>query len=67
MNLQHYEIDSTEDLSTYVFISTGRNGNIFKLVQFTCMESATSANRYNLAMGDWINNRIEDNAITNIC
>lgn len=65
MNLQHYEIDSTEDLNTYVFVSTGRNVNIFKVVQFAYTSSVVSANRYNVALGDWTDGKIEDNSITN--
>ena len=65
MNLQHYEINSTEDLNTYVFVSSGRNGDIFKIVQFTHIQSESSSNRYNLALGDWIDGRVEDTPVTN--
>ncbi|MEJ7769477.1 MAG: hypothetical protein WKF89_16785 [Chitinophagaceae bacterium] len=65
MKQELYEINSTEDLSTYVFLSKGRKGEIVKIVQFTHLRMEVSPDRYNLALGDWIDEKIDAGNITN--
>lgn len=65
MKQQPYEINSTEDLSTYVFVSSGRRGDIFKVVQFTHLLIEASPNRYNIALGDWVQDKVDAENITN--
>jgi hypothetical protein len=65
MKQQPYEISATEDLNTYVFMSSGRRGDVFKVVQFTHLRVEASPERYNLALGDWVNDRVDPENVTN--
>ena len=60
-----YEINATEDLNTYVFVSKGRRGEVFKVVQFTHLRMEASPDRYNLALGDWVEDKVDPENITN--
>jgi hypothetical protein len=65
MNQEQYEIRSADDLSVFGFTSTGRNGDIIKLVQFRQIQTDVSANRYNLGLGDWVDDHVDGETITN--
>lgn len=65
MNQEQYEIKSASDLSVFGFTSTGRRGDILKLVQFRHIQTEVSTNRYNLGLGDWVDDRVDGDIITN--
>lgn len=49
MILDRYELTSGSNLTTFEFLSEGRNGDILKIIQFQKMNHE---NLYNLAFGD---------------
>lgn len=53
MNLDTYPVESSDDLLTHTFISEGPRGRIVKRVSFQLI----GAQFYNLAFGDWVNDR----------
>jgi len=60
MEIGKYEINQTNE-RRYWFISTGRNGHIAKVVDF---QETIEINVFNLAMGDFINGKIDYENVT---
>jgi hypothetical protein len=66
MKYQAYPLFTDELHENYEFISEGRCGKITKVVELRYIESAAPAKRYNLALGDRLNeDEIDFNNVTN--
>jgi hypothetical protein len=63
MTLDRYEIKAGNNLTTFEFLSEGRNGQILKIIQFQQMNLD---NLYNLAFGDkdLKTGKIDDKVVT---
>jgi hypothetical protein len=58
-----YDLRSPDDLSSFDFVSVGKNGRILKRISF---KSTETENAYNLSFGDVTEtNRINDSSISN--
>ncbi|ODT95652.1 MAG: hypothetical protein ABS85_00835, partial [Sphingobacteriales bacterium SCN 48-20] len=56
-----YEFYTTESGDHYNFKSVGKNGEIEKVARFDKL----GRNIYNIAFGDWNNNKLHDRAVSN--
>lgn len=66
MNLEHYNIEVSQDFLEYIFYSQGPKGAIKKIVRFSKVIFGQVA-YFNLGFGDWNEreNRIDDFVVSN--
>lgn len=67
MHLEQYKLLASKDSFDYYFTSVGPNGSIKKLIRYTAITTAGNILLYNLAFGDWNEEKhqIEDTSISN--
>ena len=56
-----YPYFATRNKTSFIFESTGKQGTIIKIIQFTLLDSG----EWNLGFGDWNNGIIDDLTISN--